>query len=232
MKTPTAIESRPVRITRVAAWVKASKNWGWRLLILSLILLVVMRRKPDKIKMETIAKKLGVSVTTVHYALRNPGSISDATRKRVLKMVKAMRYRPDGLARSFRRRKSETIGVILEELRSSYHSHLIEGIEQVSQSHRHAMLVSCSRRSPQVERELVEIFLEKGAEGIIIVPTAPVMNRLYYRDLLAHGVSLVFADLDIPGVAVERGFHKPRNRRFPGGPSSHSVGTNQPGLCP
>ena len=64
-----------------------------------------MKPKPGKLDMEAVARLLGVSKTTVHYAIRNTGRLSDETRKRVLKLVEAKGYRPNGLARSFRRQR-------------------------------------------------------------------------------------------------------------------------------
>ncbi len=153
--------------------------------------------------MEAIAKLLGVSKTTVHYAIRNTGRLSDETRKRVLKMVEAKGYRPDGLARSFRRQRSDTIGVVLVTLTNSFHAHLLEGAETIAQQHRHTVLVSCSHGRSDVERELVEVLLEKGADGVIIVPADPVLNRDYYQRLLDRHTRLVFVDREIPGLNAE-----------------------------
>src|SRR5215468_5025862 len=107
--------------------------------------------KPDKMDMDAIASLLGVSKTTVHYAIRNTGRLSEQTRKRVLKMVDSVGYRPDGLARSFRRRRTDTLGVVMVTLTNSIHAHLLEGVESIAQQHRHTILVSCSHGQPGVE---------------------------------------------------------------------------------
>ena len=60
------------------------------------------KEKREKVDMDVIANLLGVSKTTVHYAIRRTGRLSDRTRKRVLKMVDSMGYRPDRLARCAR----------------------------------------------------------------------------------------------------------------------------------
>ena len=162
-----------------------------------------VKPKPGKLDMEAIAQLLGVSKTTVHYAIRNTGRLSDETRKRVLKMVQAKGYRPDGLARSFRRRRSDTLGIVLATLTNSFHAHLLEGVEMVAQQYKHTVLVSCSHGRSDVERELVEVLLEKGVDGVIIVPADPVLNRDYYQGLLDRGTRLVFVDREIPGLNAE-----------------------------
>jgi len=162
-----------------------------------------MKPKSAKMDMETIADLLGVSKTTVHYAIRNSGRLSEKTRKRVLKMVEARGYRPDGLARSFRRRRSDTLGVVLVTLSNSFHAHLLEGAESIAQQHRHTVLVACSHGRSDVERNLVEVFLEKGVDGVIVVPADPALNRDYYRGLIEQGIRLVFVDREIPGLDAE-----------------------------
>ena len=81
-----------------------------------------MKPESEKVDMATIAKMLDVSKTTVHYAIRNTGRLSAETRKRVLKAVETIGYRPDGLARSFRRGRTDTLGVVVATLTNSIHA--------------------------------------------------------------------------------------------------------------
>jgi len=153
--------------------------------------------------MEQIAKLLGVSKTTIHYAIRNTGRLSDQTRTRVLKAVQDIGYRPNALARNFRRRRADTLGVVLVALNNSIHAHLLEGVEGIARQNRHTMLVACSHGKPDLERELVEVFMEQGADGLIVVPCHPAKNRIYYRELIERGVQLVFVDREIHGLDAE-----------------------------
>jgi len=153
--------------------------------------------------MEQIAKLLGVSKTTVHYAIRNTGRLSDKTRTRVLKAVQDIGYRPNALARSFRRKRADTLGVVLVALNNSIHAHLLEGVEGVARQNQHTMLVACSHGKSDVERELVEVFMEQGVDGLIVVPCHPAQNRSYYRGLIETGIHLVFVDREIHGLDAE-----------------------------
>jgi LacI family transcriptional regulator len=163
----------------------------------------IMKNAPDKMDMEQIARRLGVSKTTVHYAIRNTGRLSEKTRKRVLKVVQDVGYRPNGLARSFRRRRADTVGVVLVTLANSVHSHLLEGVESIARQNRHTMLVACSHGNCDAEREMVEVFMEQGIEGLIIVPCDPKQNEEFYRGLQKRGVRLVFVDREVRGLDVE-----------------------------
>jgi LacI family transcriptional regulator len=162
-----------------------------------------MKSDPAKMDMEQIARKLGVSKTTVHYAIRNTGRLSEETRQRVLKAVQALGYRPNALARNFRRKRADALGVVLVQLANSIHAHLLEGAEAVARQNRHSILVACSHGKADVERELVEVFMGQGVDGLIIVPCDPTENREYYQGLLQRGTRLVFVDREIRGLDAE-----------------------------
>lgn len=162
-----------------------------------------MKATPAKMDMEQLAKKLGVSKTTVHYAIRNTGRLSERTRRRVLKAVQAVGYRPNALARSFRRSRVDTVGVVLVGLSNSFHAHVLEGIEDVARQNQHTMLVACSHGKVSLERELAEVYLEQGVDGLIVVPAHPKGNLSYFRGLLERGVKLVCVDREIPGLKAD-----------------------------
>src|ERR1019366_5295829 len=200
-----------------------------------------VKPKPGKLDMETIAQLLGVSKTTVHYAIRNTGRLSDETRKRVLKMVQAKGYRPDGLARSFRRRRSDTLGIVLATLTNSFHAHLLEGVEMVAQQYKHTVLVSCSHGRSDVERELVEFVKEsrltKPAQGHLAKNNLPPVKFMREVPLEVEGTEdgavkvgdRVLVEIfdgerfvDIVGISKGRGFQGVVKRHhFAGGPKSH-----------
>lgn len=81
-----------------------------------------------------VAKLAGVSVTTVtNVLLGRSGRFSDETRERVLQAVERLGYRPNQIARSLVRRRSHTVGVVVEHFRGAllgnpYFSTLLDGI--------------------------------------------------------------------------------------------------------
>jgi LacI family transcriptional regulator len=60
-----------------------------------------------------IAKAAGVAKSTVANALSGKGTVSEATRQRVLQYAQEMGYRPNVLARSLYNHKTLTIALIL-----------------------------------------------------------------------------------------------------------------------
>ncbi|RFA17255.1 hypothetical protein B7R21_00515 [Subtercola boreus] len=64
----------------------------------------------------TVAKRAGVSASTASIAFSGVGSISEATRERILRAADELRYfGPDPRARSLRQGRSGIVGVVLED---------------------------------------------------------------------------------------------------------------------
>jgi len=160
-------------------------------------------QRSKSVDLEAIAKHLGVSKTTVHYALTNKGRVSQAVRERVLSAAAKMGYRPNLLARSLRTRQTHTIGVVLSSLTSSFHAHLLETIDQAAQENEYSILFACSYRDIAKELALVETLLHKGVDGLIVAPLGKEQERNHYHLLLESGAAIVFVDRDIANSRVD-----------------------------
>lgn len=62
-----------------------------------------------RVTLGDIAKRAGVSVPTVSQALAGKGRIAQATRERILQVVDELAYRPDPIAQSLARRRSDEV---------------------------------------------------------------------------------------------------------------------------
>jgi LacI family transcriptional regulator len=155
------------------------------------------------VDLDAIAQKLGVSKTTVHYALARKGRVSEAVRKKILRLAEEMGYRPNLLARSLRTKRTQTVGVIFSSLSSSFHAHLLEAIDQAAQRNSYNIFLACSYRDADKERELFELMLSKGVEGVIAAPTSNDQYYAMYNRLASDGVPIVFVDRNVPESHID-----------------------------
>jgi LacI family transcriptional regulator len=65
-----------------------------------------------------VAREAGVSTATVSRVVHGQDSVSPATKRRVLEVIEALGYIPDGAAQSMARRSKEVIGLLPMEARS------------------------------------------------------------------------------------------------------------------
>jgi LacI family transcriptional regulator len=125
-----------------------------------------------KININDIAKKCDVSIATVSRALNNKGPVKSSTRAKVLQTAQEWNYKPNTIARSLSRSKTDTIGVILPELVDEFFLDIIHGIDEEAHRNNYYIMVSSSHS----QRNLVETFLEFMSSGrvdgvILMEPT-------------------------------------------------------------
>ena len=88
-----------------------------------------------------IAELAGVSTTTVSYALNRSGSVSESTRRKILRIVEEIGYQPNKTAVSLRTSKTRTIGVVAEDLTVFVTPEIVDGIcEYAEQAGYHIIL--------------------------------------------------------------------------------------------
>ncbi|HWQ05209.1 MAG TPA: LacI family DNA-binding transcriptional regulator [Longilinea sp.] len=75
-----------------------------------------------------VARFARVSITSASYALNNTGTISEATRKRVLDAAEKLNYHPNAFARNLKKPKTRTIGVFISRFAGSFYEDILEGI--------------------------------------------------------------------------------------------------------
>lgn len=133
-----------------------------------------------------LADYLGLCPATVSVVLNNvPGrSIPAETRERVRAAARKFNYHPSFVARSLRKMRTFTVGVLAPELSDGYHTMVMSGIGDHLMQEGYFYFSAHHRHKPDLIEEYPRLLIGRGAEGLIAIDTA-----------LAHGWS-------IPAVAV------------------------------
>src|SRR4051794_5217791 len=124
-----------------------------------------MRRGPTIAEVAALA---GVSTTTVSHAFSGRRPVAPGTRDRVHRAVKELRYRPNGLARSLRTRRSHTVALIIPDITNPYYPALARGIQHVLAGGGYHILVCNTDREPRYEEEYVSDVLDRQVDGILM----------------------------------------------------------------
>jgi DNA-binding LacI/PurR family transcriptional regulator len=151
-----------------------------------------MSDKPTTIK--EIAKRLGVSVSTVSRALNDHSTIGLVTKMRVKKLAVELSYEPNQRAIQFLQGKSHTIGVILPELSESFFSAAISAIEDVAYRNNYTVIFAQSHDDDEREKRLVEKMRMQRVDGLL-VSVAKTTGSFEHFDLLKKAnIPVVFFD--------------------------------------
>ncbi|HXF61304.1 MAG TPA: LacI family DNA-binding transcriptional regulator, partial [Caldilineaceae bacterium] len=79
-----------------------------------------------------VAKRAGVSVATVSRVLSGYPHVSEETRTRVLDSIQELAYRPDQIARSLRRRRTNLLGFIVSTIENVFFTEAAHAAEQAA----------------------------------------------------------------------------------------------------
>ena len=116
-----------------------------------------------------IAKRAGVSTATVSRALATPGVVTAKTRALVEAAVRDLDYKPNALASSLRRLRTENIVVVVPDIHNPFFSGVVQGIEHVAHTHGHKVLLGESQNSQQRLDTYAAMLVRKEADGLILL---------------------------------------------------------------
>ena len=146
------------------------------------------------INIRSLAKELNLSIGTVSKALRNSFEISDETKRKVFDLAKKHNYIPNPYASSLRRKKSNTIGVVIPEVADSFFSHAIKGIELVAQQKGYHVLIYLTYESLLKEEAIMKDFTSGRVDGVLMSISSETSKSVHIHELQSKGIPLVFFD--------------------------------------
>lgn len=116
-----------------------------------------------------VAKLAGVSISTVSRVMNNSKPVSPEARKKVLDAINKLDFKPNELARSLVMRKSNLVGVIVEDIGIEYMAQLIRGIEEIGRVYKYDILLSSSYGDEEALENSIDFLATKQVEGLVII---------------------------------------------------------------
>lgn len=141
------------------------------------------------VTVKDIAKKAGVSHSTVSRALHSNPLISDETTERIRQIAVQMGYLPSAAARALKTNRSRVLGVVLSSLDDPFFSEILHGIEEPVQGSGYSLFIASADRDPARERKIVQDMVEHRVDGVIICSTS--FSSEQSAQLLQYGAPLV-----------------------------------------
>ncbi|MGJ7921894.1 LacI family DNA-binding transcriptional regulator [Neobacillus sp. LXY-4] len=160
----------------------------------------------NKPTIEDVAKLANVSIATVSRVINNQGGVRKATEERILNAINELGYIRSALARSMKKKETNTIGIIVPDIKNPFFPLVVAGIEQKAREKGYYTILSSTNESPIVEEDIVKIFIERGVDGVII--TTANENGDHIKLLQDQGIPIVAVDrvikkFDIDTVLVD-----------------------------
>jgi len=161
-----------------------------------------------------VAKRAGVSFTTVSHVLNATRPVSPEARQRVLEAVDALAYVPSALARSLKSRATGSIGLIIPNNTNPYFSELARGIEDFCYGAGYSVILCNSDDDPAKQNDYLQVLLTKRCDGLIVATLTQtdhaLLGRLKVPTVLLDraptqlGIDLVSTDNALGGELAAR----------------------------
>ena len=144
------------------------------------------------VKIKDVAKEAGVSTATVSRVLSQKPYVTAEVQARVLEAVEKLGYRPNRVARSLRAQQSNTIGLIVSDIRNPYFTDVSRAVEDTAYEHGYAVFLCNTDEDPEKEALYLNLLRDENVSGVILSPTKQTSD-----DFAA-------INLNIPTVIVDR----------------------------
>ena len=151
-------------------------------------------QKSKDITIYDIAEKLSISVATVSRALKDDPVVSKKTKKRIFDMVEEMGYRTNHYAQNLRRQQTNTIGVIVHELKSTFITSVLAGIEKVATEAGYDLIITHSSESYLKEAANAKNLFHKRVDGLIASLSFDTKDLRHFQPFVEKGVPIMFFD--------------------------------------
>lgn len=153
-----------------------------------------------------VAALAGVGLKTVSRVVNHEPGVSPTLQAKVRRAIEQLNYRRDANASMLRRLggKTQTIGLVLEDVANPFSSALHRAIEDSARARNVLVFAGSCDEDPRRERELIESFRDRRVDGVIVVPASH--DHSYLLSEQRAGTALVFVDrpaghLDADSVA-------------------------------
>jgi len=165
-------------------------------------------KRVKQVKLEDLAKKLGVSKVTVSKALRDHPDISDKTKIKVKELAEKVGYIPNFMAKNLSSRKSNIIGLVVPKIAHFFFGSVIESIYNTAFENNYETVITVSQESAEREKKHVQSLMSMRVDGLIVSITEQTKDYSLFERVIQSNIPLVFIDRvpaikNVPSVTVD-----------------------------
>lgn len=159
------------------------------------------------VTIKDIAARAGVSISTVSRVINHSVPVDPATEARVDEAIEALGYRPNLLARSFRRNVTHTIGLLVPDNSNPFFAEMARVIEDAGFEDGYSVILCNSNLSEVKQAGYVDVLVAKRVDGIIMTSTGLISGEDAHGDIARiqeAGVPCVVIDRDLGDTPVDQ----------------------------
>ncbi|MCC7353110.1 MAG: LacI family DNA-binding transcriptional regulator [Anaerolineae bacterium] len=139
------------------------------------------------ITIQEVAKRAGVSQTTVSRVLNNKDEITAETRARVIRAIEQLGYVPNPIARGLVTNHTAMIGFVVSDITNPFLADVARGILHTAASHHYSLSIFMTENEPQREVQAIRFLISRRVDGLIVTPRESDEGNRLILNMAAHG---------------------------------------------
>lgn len=157
-----------------------------------------------RVTIKDIAVEAGCSIALVSFVMNNEANgreiyrVNKNTAQRILEVAARLNYIPNSAARTLRCGRTNTIGVILSDISNKFFADIARCIEDRAYKYNYTVLFGSTDENAGKLHNLIEVFVNKGVDGLIIVPCENADMSI--KSVVERQIPMVLLDREVPGT--------------------------------
>jgi DNA-binding LacI/PurR family transcriptional regulator len=139
-----------------------------------------------------VARRAGVSITTVSRVFNRPERVASVTRERVLAAAQALHFVPNASARTLRTQESRILGVVLPTLLNPVFAECLDGIADAADAAGYSIVPLVTDYDLKREGNAINRLLARDVDGLVVT-VANASRSSSLQRLRRAGASYVLA---------------------------------------
>jgi LacI family transcriptional regulator len=159
--------------------------------------------KNKKVTIHDIAARLNMSASTISRALSGYSRISEKTQELVKQTAVEMNYKPNQLASNLRKGRGNMIGVIIPRINRHFFSHVIAGMEIVTNPAGYNLIICQTNEEYENEKRSLQTLINNRVDGVIMSISSETIDDKHIQSAIDEGISVALFDRVFPNLNVD-----------------------------
>ena len=127
-----------------------------------------MTDRPSPATIRDVAARAGVSTATVSRVLAGIGNPKPDTAAAVKAAARDLGYRPSGVARSLRMRRTRTLGLIVTDIQNPFFPELVQAADLAARELDYSIILGSAAYDEHRVVEYLDLMVDRRVDGLII----------------------------------------------------------------
>jgi LacI family transcriptional regulator len=133
-----------------------------------------------RVTMTDVARRAGVSVSTVSHVINKTRFVETSTKERVLTAIQELDYRPSRVAQGLASRRTNTAGLLISDVGNPFYHQVILGVEDAALSSDYSVFLFNSNYDLKRSLQYIHSMIDRQVDGVIF------MSSRLTADLIAE----------------------------------------------